>query len=39
MQELTQIRRYLHSHLDWHGARLDFLAQFLVALFRVRTVN
>ncbi len=39
MQELTQIRSYLHAQFDWHGARLDFLAQFLVALFRVRTVN
>jgi hypothetical protein len=39
MQELTQIRDHLHNQLDWHGARLNFLSMFLVALFRVRTVN
>ncbi|MEM1279801.1 MAG: IS4 family transposase, partial [Cyanobacteria bacterium P01_H01_bin.152] len=25
--------------MSWHGARLTFLALFLVALFRVETVN
>jgi hypothetical protein len=26
-------------HLSWHGAKVTFLALFLVALVRVRTVN
>jgi hypothetical protein len=26
-------------HLGWHGARLNFLALFLIALIRVKTVN
>ncbi|MEB3291766.1 MAG: hypothetical protein VKJ24_01265 [Synechococcales bacterium] len=39
MEELTQIREHLHTQLDWHGARLNFLSMFLVALFRVRSVN
>jgi hypothetical protein len=29
----------LAEHLAWHRARLSFLAQFLLALFRVRNVN
>ena len=29
----------LRPYLPWHGARLTFLALFLVALFRVKTVN
>lgn len=39
MQQITLIRKTLQPHLDWHGARLSFLALFLVALFRVKTVN
>lgn len=39
MSQLTQLRQVLHTHLDWHGARLIFLAQFLIALLRVRSVN
>ena len=27
------------EHLDWHGARLNFLGHFILALFQVRTVN
>ena len=33
------LKRHLGEHLDWHGARLMFLAQFLLALFEVKTVN
>jgi hypothetical protein len=39
MSQLTQLRSVLHTQFDWHGARLMFLAQFLLALLRVRTVN
>jgi hypothetical protein len=39
MEQITRIQRELQPHLPWHGARLNFLALFLVALFRVRTVN
>lgn len=39
MSQLTQLRQALHTHFDWHGARLMFLAQFLIALLRVRSVN
>ena len=39
MNEITRIRAALRSYLSWHGARLTFLALFLVALFRVETVN
>lgn len=39
MNEISRIQAALRPHLPWHGARLTFLALFLVALFRVETVN
>lgn len=39
MNEINKLQAALSPHLQWHGARLKFLALFLVALFRVRTVN
>jgi hypothetical protein len=39
MHQITLIRQTLPPHLGWHGARINFLALFLVALFRVKTVN
>jgi hypothetical protein len=39
MNEISRIQSALRPHLAWHGARLTFLALFLVALFRVETVN
>jgi Transposase DDE domain len=39
MTEITRIQHTLHQYFGWHGARLKFLTLFLVALFRVRTVN
>ncbi len=29
------LRAALGEHLPWHGARLNFLAQFLLTLFQV----
>ena len=39
MDQLTLLRQTLRPHLHWHGARLSFVALFLIALFRVKTVN
>ena len=39
MTQITRLQAALRPHLPWHGARLTFLALFLVALFRVETVN
>ena len=39
MNNVNSIRKILKPHLKWHGARLSFLALFLIALFRVKTVN
>ncbi|MBD2329367.1 IS4 family transposase [Alkalinema sp. FACHB-956] len=39
MEQISEIRRTLQPYLNWHGARIGFLALFLVALFRVKTVN
>ena len=39
MTELSPLIAILTASFDWHGARITFVAQFLVALIRVRTVN
>ena len=39
MNQVNLLRSTLKQHLPWHGARLNFLALFLIALIRVRTVN
>jgi hypothetical protein len=33
------LKAALAEHLNWHGARLSFLAHFLLALIKVRSVN
>jgi hypothetical protein len=39
MIELSPLMIVLAATFDWHGARIAFVSQFLVALIRVRTVN
>ncbi len=39
MNHVNLLRQSLKPYLKWHGARLSFLALFLIALFRVKTVN
>ena len=39
MKEITLLREMLQPHLKWNGARLAFVATFLIALMRVKTVN
>jgi hypothetical protein len=39
MEAIMQLREALRPHLGWHGARLAFVSAFLIALFRVKTVN
>mgnify|MGYP000007624975 CR=1 FL=1 len=39
IQAVKALKGVLREHLDWNGARLTFLAQFLLALFKVKTVN
>ena len=39
MNQINLLRQALKPHLKWHGARLNFLALFLIALLRVKTVN
>lgn len=39
MHQITEFRHILQPLLGWHGARLAFVAQFLIALMRTRTVN
>jgi len=39
MNEYNALRQALKQHLGWHGARISFLALFLLALLKVKTVN
>lgn len=39
MNQVNLLRDTLKEHLPWHGARLNFLALFLMALIGVRTVD
>ena len=39
MNQVTLLRDALRPHLAWHGARVSFVAAFLIALLRVKTVN
>jgi len=39
MTELSPLIHVLRDSFDWHGARITFIAQFLNALLRVRSVN
>jgi hypothetical protein len=39
MPQINVLKETLKPHLKWHGARLNFLALFLIALIRVKTVN
>ena len=39
MKQINLLRKTLKPILGWHGARLSFLALFLIALLRVKTIN
>ena len=39
MSHITQLKDVLGGLLSWHGTRLNFLAMFLIALLKVKTVN
>ena len=39
MNQIILLRQTLKPLLEWHGARLNFLALFLIALLRVKTIN
>ena len=39
MNNVNLLRKTLKPYLKWHGTKLSFLALFLIALFRVKTVN
>ncbi len=39
MNQVILLRQTLKPLLDWHGARLNFLSLFLIAILRVKTVN
>ncbi len=39
MNQIILLRKRLKPLLGWHGARLSFLALFLIALLRVKTIN
>lgn len=39
MNDLHSLEQKLAANLDWHGARIKFLARFITALITTRTVN
>lgn len=39
MNQINKLRDILKPLLGWHGARVSFLALFLIALLRVKTIN
>ena len=39
MAHIKELKEVLSVHFGWHGARLNFLALFFVALLKVKTVN
>ena len=39
MNQISLLQQTLKPLLGWHGARLNFLALFLVAILRVKTIN
>ncbi len=39
MNKYNALRQALKPHLEWHGARISFLALFLLALLKVKTVT
>ena len=39
MNQISLLQQTLKPLLGWHGARLNFLALFLVSLLRVKTIN
>ena len=39
MNQVSLLRQTLKPVLGWHGARLNFLSLFLIALLRVKTID
>jgi hypothetical protein len=39
MSQYSELKEVLQAQLNWHGARISFLALFLLALLKVKTVN
>jgi hypothetical protein len=39
MNQYSALKQALQPNLGWHGARISFLALFLLALLKVKTVN
>lgn len=39
MFHIEELSKILKLSFNWHGARIDFLTKFLVALFTARSVN
>jgi hypothetical protein len=39
MNQYNALKQALKPHLGWHGARISFLALFLLALLKVKTVS
>ena len=39
MSEISSLQKTLKNYFSWHGARIKFLALFIMAIFRVKSIN
>ena len=39
MSEISSLQKTLKNYFSWHGARIKFLALFIMAIFRIKSIN
>ena len=39
MNKISLLQKTLKNHFSWHGARIKFLALFIMAIFQVKSIN
>ena len=39
INEIRLLQKTLKNHFSWHGAKIKFLALFIMAIFRVKSIN
>ena len=39
MNEISLLQKTLKNYFSWHGARIKFFALFIMAIFRVKSIN
>ena len=39
MNDISLLQKTLKNYFSWHGARIKFLALFIMAIFRIKSIN